>query len=185
MSNNVSQRQAIEVAVIRSMLSRLHLAGYVPSYVNDGEEVTRIHYQCGGPEAADRVLTLALNVDECRVGFNAIEGHERAGSVYLVFGNDGWDVISDWGWAQTPAGEAFNAALDACLENVEAIGVRAACKSHRWAWANPGGAHGGCIKCGRREGEGSVSIYFGARGAGTQEQLDAEVSQAIEDGEQG
>jgi len=160
-TSTVSQRQALEVAVIRSMLAKLRLAGFYPASVYDGETSTMVSAQASGPVAADRVLTTVLNLDEARVYFNATEDHERVGSVVLVFGNDGWDVVSDWSWRETPAGEAFNAALDKVLDKVEDIGTAAACKAHTWAWElNDKSHHGACIKCGRSHGPGSVSHYF-------------------------
>ena len=150
-------RQQLEVAVIRSMLANLRRAGFYPSSVHDGETNTRIPAQVGGPESADRVLTLALNLDECRVYFSAFEDHERVGSVVLTFGNDGWDVVSDWSWVDTTAaGCTFNETLDKL--DPESVGTAAACKAHTWAWGPCGDAFGACIKCGRSHKEGGTGV---------------------------
>lgn len=135
MSAAVNQRSALEVAVIRATLKALAAKGFNPKHVDDGDDVTLA-------ETADEVLTLALNLDDCRVGF-------RDGNwLRLVFGNDGWDVVSDYS-----AGDCNPFADIVASIEPERLAIPAACELHVWAWEIPSG-HGGCIKCGRHIGSG-------------------------------
>jgi hypothetical protein len=139
MSTKLDIRCALEVAVIRQTLAALQVAGFHPVAVDDGEEMV-------DARSADEVLTLALNLDDCYVHFGA------GNWMRLVFGNDGWDVISDYS-----AGDC-NPFADKIAEiEPEKIAIPAGCDTHTWAWQNRNGDHGGCIKCGRHSGAGALA----------------------------
>lgn len=96
----IQQRQAIERQVVRAAVDGLIDAGYVVS-VFDGEE-----YPVKRSRDAEAIMKELFACDEEWLIAGRIdeEGkHHRVGSVYLVYGNDGWDVIADNACVLEPA----------------------------------------------------------------------------------
>ncbi len=90
---NIEQRRKIERAIAERFIRDALAAGYRVA-VDNGEEEFRPYAQ------ADPVLKEMFTVDEEHLRLykpitNGI-GEAFAGSVYFVYGNDGWDVICDY-----------------------------------------------------------------------------------------
>ncbi|CAB4158637.1 hypothetical protein UFOVP707_16 [uncultured Caudovirales phage] len=85
--SSVRFRRFIEILLVRKLLDVVIEAGYVVS-VDDGEDVP-----VRGSTDRREILDATFAVDECRLAL----GHEGkpSGSIFLVFGNSGWDSISD------------------------------------------------------------------------------------------
>jgi hypothetical protein len=110
---SVRRRAELEYQVIVALLSGCRKAGFTVVGVNDGESthVTRT--------TAD-VLRIAFDLDESTVYFTR-DGKRHW--VYLVMGNDGWDVVSDFGWdggddMLHPAPGTFAAAVEAATRPI-------------------------------------------------------------------
>lgn len=98
---NVATRIKIEKRIVRKLIRTMKAKGWDAYAVNDGEEFYR------GLKTEKAVLEHAFAVDECSIyfenkslpfvgkdGTKDCVGHH----VYLVFGNDGWDVICDYSY---------------------------------------------------------------------------------------
>jgi hypothetical protein len=90
---NVQERQAIERRIIAQLIDTALAAGYLVS-VFDGEEWA-IRF-CSNKDA---IMKEMFATDEESLSFYSaekVEGKRRCmGVVYLVYGNDGYDVICD------------------------------------------------------------------------------------------
>jgi hypothetical protein len=89
--SSVRVRRLIELAVVRHACRRIVLLmGYSISVDDGGDEpVTQI-------KDIDAIVTAAFAVDGCRLYVHEPATNKSPyGWIYLVFGNDGWDVISD------------------------------------------------------------------------------------------
>lgn len=82
-------RQSIERSICRRIVKDAIAAGLRVS-VHDGEE-----YVICRSKSVDKVMALLMATDEERLFFSAEDG-KRMGWVYLVYGNDGWDVVNDY-----------------------------------------------------------------------------------------
>lgn len=78
----------IDRRVTWNLLCQLQEAGFTEFQVNDGEDVT----PCADPRA---VMELAFNLDDCHV-YVRRPGASKWYWMRLVFGNEGWDCISDY-----------------------------------------------------------------------------------------
>jgi hypothetical protein len=84
----VEKRIALEKRIVRRMIRHLKQNGYTLHSVDDGgDEDTRVRTE---KEAMDAVF----GVDEAHLYFQTPEFPKLMG-VFLVMGNDGWDVIAD------------------------------------------------------------------------------------------
>ena len=87
----VKIRQMVEKEIVTAVVVALLNEGFtlaVDNGDNNGKEyeiVSRI---------ATRVITALFETDEARL--YAVKDHKPVGWVYFVYGNDGWDVISDY-----------------------------------------------------------------------------------------
>ncbi|WP_262222480.1 hypothetical protein [Stenotrophomonas maltophilia] len=109
----IRERILIERAVIRKAVSDLIAEGYAIQ-VHNGEELA-----VNGTRDAATVMAAIMQTDEDRLYLLNVEGPAyapkmtRAGWVHLVYGNDGWDVVSDYttnlGNALTGAGDLADA----------------------------------------------------------------------------
>jgi hypothetical protein len=103
-------RQRIERAIVGRCVRDALRAGYSVS-VNDGE---------GFPIRRSRNATLIMralfSTDEERLYIHASDTGRRVGWVFLVYGNDGPDVIADY----TCNLESMLAGAEACAEALEA-----------------------------------------------------------------
>lgn len=89
---NVNQRQAIEKQIANRVIKDFLAAGFVIS-VNDGEEITLAH--CDKPR---KIAGAMFTTDEDYLIIHAKDGEsfKRKGWVRFIYGNDGWDVVSDY-----------------------------------------------------------------------------------------
>lgn len=102
-------RARIELLVVRALITSLLAAGYDVS-ADDGEsdEVDGI---------PDKLITAIFAVDEAWI--RTRKSGEKTSFVYLVFGNDGWDVISDYGVNLEP----IMAPLNQWIDEQESLGI--------------------------------------------------------------
>lgn len=98
-SGRIPPRRRLEQRLVWNLLADLADAGFLPDAVLSDDAVET--------NTAIKVMEEVFNLDEARVYFTG------GNWVYLVFGNDGWDAVSDWGWKQNEPGKRFNAVLDA------------------------------------------------------------------------
>ncbi len=87
----VRARIVMERAIIRKALEDLIAADCKVRH-NDGEDFTTPHIQ--DIELLMREL-MATDEEVLRVYFKDDEGIPHTGSIVLIYGNDGWDVIAD------------------------------------------------------------------------------------------
>ena len=85
---NVEQRQSIERRIVGNLVKIGLDRGYDIS-LNDGEEWT-----VKNSKVFDEIMSAIMTTDEDLLLFRGLAG-ERIGTVFLVYGNDGWDVIAD------------------------------------------------------------------------------------------
>lgn len=104
---NVETRQRIERQIVRQIVKDAIASNYSVS-VYDGEEWT---LKCSSDlrEIMRAVMTTDEDVLRIRAAENII------GSIDLIYGNDGWDVISD---------HTANDAMDALLVNASKLSHR-------------------------------------------------------------
>lgn len=95
---NVENRIKLEKKIVRKMCKDGIAKGWTVS-VNDGEEWT-----IKRSKDMKAIMKAVMTTDEDIIRFRDGTG-ERVGDVYLVYGNDGWDVISDY--SSNPVMEAF------------------------------------------------------------------------------
>ena len=84
---NVEQRQAIEKRIVKKVIEDGLAAGYELAVDNGGDGFE----YCGADKK--RLLEELFATDEEYLWF--FKDGKAAGRVYLVYGNDGWDVIAD------------------------------------------------------------------------------------------
>lgn len=94
----VMRRARVELRIVRRLLSDLRNAQYLLS-IDDGEELHWVTNE-------DNALKYLFNLDEARI--NAKRDGEKESFVYLVFGNDGYDVICDYGMSLEPVMAPIN-----------------------------------------------------------------------------
>lgn len=86
----VETRQKIEKRIARAVIKNAIGAGYALA-VDNGEETTKPSTN------ASAVLKAMFATDEEHlIIYRTTNGFESIGWVFLVYGNDGWDVISDY-----------------------------------------------------------------------------------------
>lgn len=98
-NGRIPPRIRLEQRLVWNLLADLADAGFLPEAVLSDDEVET--------KTAIEVMEEVFNLDEARVFFTG------GNWVFLVFGNDGWDAVSDWGWKQDEQGKRFNAVMDA------------------------------------------------------------------------
>lgn len=85
-------RGRLERRIVWNLLLHLEARGFVPNKVDSDEGVRT--------PTALAVMEEAFNLDDCKVHFRRKGGGPGSAWVYLVFGNDGIDCISDAGWTR-------------------------------------------------------------------------------------
>jgi hypothetical protein len=87
----IRSRIAIERRIVRSLVNEL-ISNGCSLRVDDGDEIHPI------TSTAKTALKQLMNTDQDRLYVYApVDGNSRyIGEVFLVYGNDGWDVMSDW-----------------------------------------------------------------------------------------
>lgn len=86
-STEVRSRISIERRIVTSLVDEFLAQGFT-LIVDDGEEHTPAATKAAAMDAL-------LNTDEDQLGIVDKEG-DTIGWIKLVYGNDGWDVMSDW-----------------------------------------------------------------------------------------
>lgn len=84
----VQARIAIEKRIVRRVIDDALKDGFALS-VDDGEEVT-----VDRSTDAEKIMGATMTTDEDALIF--YKGGERVGTVWFVYGNDGFDVISNY-----------------------------------------------------------------------------------------
>lgn len=82
-SPKVMVRAMMELAIVRQLLADVEKAGW-----------TTIIHEFNGEETPD-LADAIFNLDEATLEFRDRD-NKKMGLVFLVMGNDGWDVISDY-----------------------------------------------------------------------------------------
>jgi Na+-transporting NADH:ubiquinone oxidoreductase subunit NqrF len=108
----VAKRQAVERRVCRKLITEAIKAGYTVT-VHNGEEVV-----CRQSVKVLEILGEMFSVDEERLYFHDAADGARVGCAVLIYGNDGWDVINDYG---APSGSKLELVFDAALEFAESL----------------------------------------------------------------
>lgn len=87
---SVRFRRLVELAIVRKLVTDVIAAGHSIT-VYDGEDrpVKR-------SKDVDLIMDHAFSVDECWLNIRALRDSGVLGTVLLVYGNSGWDVISDY-----------------------------------------------------------------------------------------
>lgn len=86
---SVKMRQEVERKIAAALVKSARAAGYTIS-VDNGEDET---YKMSSAKA---VLAAMFTTDEDRLFMWNPANGKCVGWVYFVYGNDGWDVISDY-----------------------------------------------------------------------------------------
>lgn len=92
-SPEVARRQNVELAILRATVNALLKNGFTLS-VFDGEEDLLIKGESEGSKDKKAIFDALFNTDEDYL--NAWKDGRIFGWVRFVYGNDGWDVISDY-----------------------------------------------------------------------------------------
>ena len=110
LSPAVLKRRRMEYAVLRRFCLDAIAAGYTLS-LHNGEDwcVKKV-------KTAKEVLDAAFSVDEERL--YVFDGDKRLGGVFLVYGNDGYDVICDYHTSLEPLMEKGTHQLEDRLAEV-------------------------------------------------------------------
>lgn len=93
MAYSVKQRQNVERRICRALIKEAIALGYYVSVDNGEEVVLKKSQDCTA------ILKEMFSVDEEHLRFhtkNEDDSFESRGWVFLVYGNDGWDVIADY-----------------------------------------------------------------------------------------
>ena len=110
---NVENRIKIEKQIVRKIIKDALAAGYLIT-VSDGEDYV-VSKSSHGPT----IFAAMFTTDEDVLIFrNAESGSKMVGHVYLVYGNDGYDVICDY--TANDATEAVLAGALALAGQIEA-----------------------------------------------------------------
>jgi hypothetical protein len=89
---SVKMRQEVERKIVTRLLKDAVAAGYWISVDNGEDEPTK------NSQNIRKILKFMFQCDEERIYLHASEDEPLIyeGWVYLVYGNDGWDVIADY-----------------------------------------------------------------------------------------
>lgn len=116
--HKVSPNGKLERRIVANLIAHCGNHGFVPSYVWDGEEATRVH-------DAKSAMECIFNLDEASLRFvpagaevgkpdpynNGYTAHDNEHGVLLILGN-GIDIVSDWNYNAGDA-DGFNACMEA------------------------------------------------------------------------
>jgi hypothetical protein len=104
----VLSRVLLERRLLWNLIAYLQQCGFKPKCVRHDEDITAA--------TADAMLKEATAVDEAMVIFTNKDGEYRW--LQLVFGNSGWDLVSDWGCPRDES-DGWDAALNTFTDNTE------------------------------------------------------------------
>lgn len=122
-SSETHQRITIEGRVVGKLVDHALATGHTVS-VQDGEDVVLTR---STNRAA--ILAACFSTDEDRLFFYAGNAPQRFGYVYLVYGNSGFDVISDYGSKDLDAFSAWMKPVEDYAEKQE-LAADAAADEH-------------------------------------------------------
>jgi hypothetical protein len=91
---SVRPRARIELAIVHELIKRLKAAGYTLAVDDGGDEEEKLNDE-------QEIVTAVFAVDEARLVVTK-EGSNKISYVFLVMGNDGYDVICDYGTSLDP-----------------------------------------------------------------------------------
>jgi hypothetical protein len=93
MSENVALRRRItlETTITKKLIARLLSQWSNNLAINSGDDADDY-----AGRNRTKLVSACLGVDDCRVYLMNADGKTANGWVYLVYGNDGWDLISDY-----------------------------------------------------------------------------------------
>jgi hypothetical protein len=103
---SVKMRQEVERKIAAALIDSALKAGYTIT-VNDGEEDVLKR-----SASADAILKAMFTTDEDRLYLHAQNAKATFGWVLFIYGNDGWDVISDYTTNLEPIMGAANKLAD-------------------------------------------------------------------------
>jgi hypothetical protein len=98
----IPPRGKIERRVFANLIDHLQKNGFTLKSVWDGETDT-------ATATIKDAMEVAFNLDQCHLYMANAKGQQHW--VFFVFGNDGWDAISDWSYATDDA-DGFNKAME-------------------------------------------------------------------------
>lgn len=107
-------RCAIELHIVRLLITTLRAAGYALTFDDGGDRIQT-------PDD-DKAVEHLFGVDEAYI-ITRKEGCKTS-SVWLVFGNDGWDVICDYGVSLEPVIGTLGEEIDAISDGKKVIGFQ-------------------------------------------------------------
>jgi hypothetical protein len=110
----IRKRIGIEIRIVRHLIRMMKKGGWDVYAVNDGEEFQKLKGEKKALEAAFAVDEASLYFENKSLPFTREDGTTDCVGhhVYLVFGNDGWDVIADWSYSEAE-NDTFNAIMEA------------------------------------------------------------------------
>lgn len=85
----LKQRQRAEREIVRAAIESAQNYGFTLWHVNNGEDETPV-------TNTDAAMEEAFACDEAKIYFWADATETKYAWIYIVLGNDGWDVISDY-----------------------------------------------------------------------------------------
>jgi hypothetical protein len=114
----VQPRGRLERRIVAALIAHLDAYDFMPTYVHDGEDTTRV-------TNAKEAMELIFNLDEASLHFQpkrtevlparedmrGYTGFDNEHGVLLILGN-GVDVISDWNYGERDL-DGFNKAMEA------------------------------------------------------------------------
>lgn len=113
----VARRQDVERKIITRLVSEAVAAGFPPVETYDGGEYVKT------PSAED-VLRTVFSVEEATISFQrpADADGRRVYGVFVVLGNSGWDVITDYHTDNGGPFDAMMARVEAYAETFDTAG---------------------------------------------------------------
>lgn len=91
----------VERRVLWNLFQHMAASGWVVTIVDDGEDITDVI-------SSKQAMELVFDLDDAHLAFG--NGDNRSHVVWVVLGNSGWDMISDWNYSHDDA-DGFNAAM--------------------------------------------------------------------------
>lgn len=88
----VNFRRKVERLIVKQVIVDLLAAGYTLTIDHDGE-IETIHIT----DTSDTIIDEVMACDEETIYARAATGRPKGSFVKFVYGNDGWDVVSDYG----------------------------------------------------------------------------------------
>ena len=113
---SIHARMRVERELVANLIHHLYANGWQVHGVFDGEATQRIAPDRQPVEAAAMRDTMehVFAVDEAHIGVNKVHAGKRMRhTIFIVLGNDGWDAISDYSYADEADSDGFKAVMEA------------------------------------------------------------------------